>query len=79
MSLMTQQPIPPSNLPRESFYEFDQDGDTDRCIHRECIPFQKHVGRQLMSGNALLYYPELTKKLREIADYPILKRCYPVD
>jgi len=76
---MTQQPIPPSDLPCESFYEIDQDGDTNWCIHRECIPFQKPVGRQLMSGNALLYYPELTKKLREMADYPILKRCYPVD
>lgn len=92
-SLVTHQPIPPSDLKREGFFKHYQALDfhqlsrgnyhyadnTDYFMHHEGITFQDHVARQLMTGNELLYYPQLAKKLREIKDYPILKRSYAVD
>lgn len=91
--LITQQIIPASDLKREDFFNhherlnfFDllsgfsgSTENTDYFLHHKGITFRDHVGRQFMTGNELLYYPELAKKLREISDYPILKRCYKVD
>ncbi|MEM2161112.1 MAG: hypothetical protein QXN55_09185 [Candidatus Nitrosotenuis sp.] len=48
-------------------------------INYNGLTFNDYVGCQYLTGNELLYYPELAKKIREIKDYPILKRSYAVD
>lgn len=91
--LVTNQPIPSSDLKR-ALYGCHQDinfsdllnglnrrdaRNTDQFLHREGITFRDYVGCQFLTGNELVYYPELAKKLRAIEDYPLLKRCYQVD
>lgn len=93
VTLVTKQPIPASDVERPDFSRNHKSlnfsellpkfssylENTDYFLHREGITFRDHVGRQLMTGNELLYYPELAKKVREIADYPMLKRSHKVD
>lgn len=95
--LVTHQPIPPSDLPREDFSRdykkinflmllcgLNRDYGSGLSRHfflnfKKGITFRDYFGRQLMTGNELLYYPELAKKVHEIDDYPVFKRSYKVD
>jgi len=93
MPLMTQQPVPVVDFGNDllghhedfDFFDFlngfnhHDTQNTDCFIHRKGITFQEYVGRQFITGNELVYYPKLAEKLREMTDYPVLKRCYEVD
>lgn len=96
-SLVTQQPIPLSDLLPEYFskdykdinfcnllrglnHDYYNDPHHHSFVHlKKDITFQDYVGRQFMTGNELLYYLELAKKLREIDHFPVLKSAYKAD
>lgn len=48
-------------------------------ISHQGLTFMDVVGRLYLTGNDLLYYPELAVKLRDIQEYPMLERVYPVN
>jgi hypothetical protein len=43
------------------------------------ITFEDKVGDIVVTGNELLYYPALAHKMRNLNEYPTLKRTYAVD
>ncbi len=57
--------------------------DTPHCgagfFDAQGVTFEDRVGDQYLTGNELLYYPELAQKLREVNAYPYLKQTYSVN
>jgi hypothetical protein len=53
--------------------------DEDNFLHSKGITFREKVESLYVTGTELYCYPELAAKLREVTDYPILKRMYPLD
>ena len=42
------------------------------------LVYMEHVGSHYLTGNELLYYPELAKRLREV-EYPLLRCIHEID
>src|SRR5689334_21948627 len=69
----------PENYEEMDFYDIEY--GFKKFISSRKIHFQDYIGRLYLTGNQLLYYPRLAKKLRDLKlnDYPSLERKYAVD
>ena len=49
---------------------------SDAFIGYDQLNFDAQIGYQNLTGNELIYYPQLAKALRNVPEYPILKKSY---
>ncbi|NNM58943.1 MAG: hypothetical protein HKM04_03930 [Legionellales bacterium] len=62
------------------FYSYrSRNDDKDRFINYDGLHFQSEVGCKRLTGNELLFYPELAEKLRLEPHYPTFCQDYDVD
>jgi hypothetical protein len=53
--------------------------DNSSFIHRDGLLFEDYIGCMNLAGNELYCYPALANSLRQQPEYPIIKRCYPIN